>query len=164
MKDTTFYTEAYEAMREECRRICLFTDALDKNPAEKKERIAEYKCAKYRYAAVSLIESTIYNNDRCRKRFNLAYSHHLLLPFDEMFKEQTEHVAVYDTLPPDQQPDYSLYHAIAVFTLREIEKLEGKLPHANDWETVELEERLGGLRFAKACLDEAWHKRGEVIE
>ena len=158
----SFYTLAYEAMRDECRRICLFTDALDQNPTEKKQKIAEYKCAKYRYAAVSLIESTIYNNDRCRKRFNLANFHHLLQPFDEIFRELPEKVAEYDTLPAEEQPDFSLYHAIRVFTVREINKLEGKLPLANDWESIELQERLGGLRFALACMDEAWEKRGEA--
>lgn len=158
----SFYTLAYEAMRDECRRICAFTDALDKNPIEKKQKIAEYKCAKYRYAAVSLIESTIYNNHRCRTQHNLANFHHLLLPFDEMFKEQPDKVAEYDTLPAEEQPDYSLYHAIRVFTVQEINKLEGKLPLASDWETVELNERLGGLRFSLACLDKAWEKRGEV--
>ena len=160
----SFYTLAYEAMYEECRRICLFTDALDKNPAEKKQKIAEYKCAKYRYAAVSLIESTIYNNDRCRKRFNLANFHHLLLPFDEIFKEMPEKVAVYDTLTAEEQPDYSLYHAIRAFTVRESGILESKLPLANDWETIELQERLGGLRFSLACLDEAWEQRGKETE
>ena len=158
----SFYTLAYEAMRDECRRICAFTDALDKNPVEKKQKIAEYKCAKYRYAAVSLIESTIYNNHRCRTQHNLANFHHLLLPFDEIFRELPDKVAEYDTLPAEEQPDYSLYHAIRVFTVREINKLEGKLPLASDWETVELNERLGGLRFSLACLDKAWEKRGEV--
>ena len=39
-------------------------------------------------------------------------------------------------------------------------KLESKLPHASDWEAVELTERMDGLKFAKACLDEAWDQRG----
>jgi hypothetical protein len=86
----------------------------------------------------------------------------LLLPFDEIFRELPDKVAEYDTLPAEEQPDYSLYHAIRVFTVREINKLEGKLPLANDWEAVELQERLGGLRFSLACLDKAWEKRGEV--
>lgn len=162
--NNAFYTRAYEAMRDECRRICLFTDALDQNPAEKKQKIAEYKCAKYRYAAVSLIESTIYNNDRCRKRFNLANFHHLLQPFDEIFRELPEKMAEYDALPAEEQPDFSLYHAIRMFTVREINKLESKLPLANDWETIELQERLGGLRFSLACLDEAWEQRGKETE
>ena len=113
---------------------------------------------------MSLIESTIYNNDRCRKRFNLANFHHLLQPFDEIFRELPEKVAEYDTLPAEEQPDFSLYHAIRVFTVREINKLEGKLPLANDWESIELQERLGGLRFALACMDESWEERGEGDE
>lgn len=164
MMDTTFYTLAHAALDAECKRLCDFTDALDQKPSEKKQRLAEYKCAKYRYASVSLIHSTIWNNNLCRTQHNLAYSHHLLLPFDEIFKEQAEHVAVYDSLPAEEQPDYSLYHAMMAFTAREIDKLESRMPDANDWEKVELEERLGGLRFAKACLDEAWQKRGEVRE
>ena len=158
----SFYTLAYTALQSESKRLEDFTDALDKNPTEKKQRMAEYKCAKYRYATVSLIESTIYNNHRCRTQHNLATFHHLLMPFDEMFKEQPDKVAEYDTLPAEEQPDYSLYHAIIAFTVREIGKLESKLPLANDWEKIELGERLDGLRFSLACLDEAWEKRGEV--
>ena len=45
------------------------------------------------------------------------------------------------------------------FIESETAKLESKLPHASDWETVELTERMGGLRFAKVCLDEAWSQR-----
>jgi hypothetical protein len=41
--------------------------------------------------------------------------------------------------------------------------LEEKLPLATDWERVELEERLGGWRFGKACLDEAWAKRKDEL-
>ncbi len=164
MINLKFYTAAHAALDAECKRLCLFTEALDKNPAEKKQKIAEYKCAKYRYASVSLIHSTIWNNHLCRTRHNLAYSHHLLLPFDELFQEQTERVAEYEALPAQDQPDYSLYHAIMAFTVREIDKLESKLPQANDWEKIELEERLGGLRFCLICMDEAWEKRGEVDE
>ena len=66
MVNTEFYTLADVALSHECTRIEAFTDALDKNPAEKKAQIAEYKCAKYRYATVSLIHSTIHNINRCR--------------------------------------------------------------------------------------------------
>ena len=162
MIDLKFYTLAHATLDAECKRLCEFTDTLDKNPTEKKQKIAEYKCAKYRYASVSLIHSTIHNNHLCRTQHNLASFHHLLLPFDEIFKEQTEKVAVYDSLPAQDQPDYSLYHAITAFTVREIDKLESKLPLSNDWEKIELQERLGGLHFAKACLDEAWEQRGEA--
>ena len=46
----------------------------------------------------------------------------------------------------------------------EIAKHESRLLNATDWEKVEFEERIGGLRFAKECLSEAWDKRKEVIE
>ena len=42
-------------------------------------------------------------------------------------------------------------------------KLEEKIPSANDWEKIELEERIGGLTFAKNCLDEAWKRRKDVL-
>ena len=85
--DSVFFRTADAQLAEECNRICAFTDMLDADPAQKKERIAEYKCAKYRYAAVSLIHSTVINNNRCRKLHNLASTHYLLLPFDEIFKK-----------------------------------------------------------------------------
>ena len=62
--NSVFYLLADDCFRKECRKLRDFTDALDKIPAEKKKNIAEYKCAKYRYAAISLIHSIIYNNNR----------------------------------------------------------------------------------------------------
>ena len=78
--DSTFFRIANDLLHKECKRLCDFTDALDKDPLQKKQKIAEYKCAKYRYAAVSLIHSTVYNNNRCRKLHNIEYSHYLLQP------------------------------------------------------------------------------------
>jgi len=48
------------------------------------------------------------------------------------------------------------------FSERELNQLNEKIQNANDWEKIELEERIGGLKFAKECLDEAWRKRKEV--
>ena len=89
--DSAFFLIANDLLGKESKRLCDFTDALDKDPLQKKQKIAEYKCAKYRYAAVSLIHSTVYNNNRCRKLHNIEYSHYLLQPFDEIFKEYNEH-------------------------------------------------------------------------
>ena len=162
--DSTFYILANALLSNECKRLCDFTDALDKDRAQKKERIAEYKCAKYRYAAVSLIDSTVCNNNRCRKLFNIEYSHYLLQPFDEIFKEYAEYLALYESAPDGEKPDFSLYYAVLAFTEKEMHDLESKLEYATDWQKIELEERIGGLKFAKECLDEAWQRRGEVIE
>ena len=51
MENTAFYSKVMDALNKEIIRICSFTDHLDKNPLEKKGKIAEYKCAKYRYAS-----------------------------------------------------------------------------------------------------------------
>ena len=159
MTNTKFYKLADEALSRECARIESFTDALDKAPAEKKAQIAAYKCAKYRYATVSLIHSTIHNINRCRGLHDMSAYHHLLLPFDELFKQHEDYLALYHGAPDTDKPDYSLYYAMLAFIESETAKLESKLPHASDWEAVELTERMGGLRFAKVCLDEAWSQR-----
>ena len=65
--DSAFYTAAYDMLSKECRRLQDFTETLDNDPLRKKEKIAEYKCAKLRYASVSMIHSIIYNNNKFRK-------------------------------------------------------------------------------------------------
>ena len=160
--DSMFFLVANNLLDNESKRLCEFTDALDKDPNQKKECIAEYKCAKYRYATVSLIHNALHHNNRSRKSFNLEYSHYLLLPFDEIFK-QTEYLDLYEAAPLNEKPDYSLYYAMLAFADQEIEGFEENIDSATDWERVELEERIGGLKFAQECLNEAWQKRKEVI-
>lgn len=162
--DSAFFLLANDLLDKESKRLCDFTDALDQDPLKKKENIAEYKCAKYRYAAVSLIHISTHHNNRCRKSHNLEYSHYVLQPFDEIFKERAEYLALYEAAPANEKPDYSLYYAMLAFTEKELAELEAKLQNATDWERVELEERIGGLSFAKECLEQAWQKRKEVIK
>ena len=162
--DSVFFIIVNDLLNRESKCLCEFTDFLGKSPLQKKENIAEYKCAKYRYAAVSLIHSTVYNNNRCRKLHNIEYSHYLLQPFDEIFKECTDYLTLYKSAPDNEKPDFSLYYAMLEFTEREIAKLKEKNQNANDWEKVEIEERIGGLNFAKECLYEAWQRRKEVIQ
>ena len=159
MTDTKFYRYADQALSHECTRIESFTKALDKNPAEKKAQIAEYKCAKYRYATISAVHASMHNINRCRGLHDLSAFHHLLLPFDELFKQNPDYVALYEAADESEKPDYSLYYAMLAFISDETAKLESKLPHASDWEAVELTERMGGFRYAKISLDEAWEKR-----
>jgi len=160
--DSAFYIIANDLLGKETKRLCDFTDALDKDPAQKQQKIAEYKCAKYRYASVSLIHSIVYNNNRCRKLHNIEYSHYLLQPFDEIFKQYNEYLTLYKSAALNERPDYSLYYSMVAFSERELNQLNEKIQNANDWEKIELEERIGGLKFAKECLDEAWRKRKEV--
>ena len=72
MVNTKFYTLADEALAAECARIEAFTAELDKNPTEKKAQIAEYKCAKYRYATVSAVHASMHNINRCRGLHDLS--------------------------------------------------------------------------------------------
>ena len=51
-----------------------------------------------------------------------------------------------------------------ILEIRELIKLNEKMQNATDWEKVEIEERIGGLQFAKECLNEAWQRRKEVIQ
>ena len=161
--DSVFFFVANDLLGKECKRLCDFTDALDKDPLQKKQKIAEYKCAKYRYAALSLIQSTVYNNNRCRKLHNIEYSHYLLQPFDEIFREHDEYLTLYEAAPTNEKPDHSLYYSMVAFAEREFTELNKKIQNATDWEKVEIEERIGGLNFAKECLNEAWQRRKDVI-
>lgn len=162
--DSTFFLLANEALSKECKRLCDFTDALDKDPLQKKVRIAEYKCAKYRYAAVSTVHALLQINNNGRKDHNIEYSHYVLLSFDEIFRERAEYFALYESASTNEKPDYSLYYALLAMSEKEMAKLEEKLPNAGDWEKIELEERLGGWNFGKQCLDEAWQRRREVVQ
>ena len=161
MENRNFFTLVDNALSAECDRLCQYTDELDKTPSEKKKQIAEYKCAKYRYAAISTIHAAIYNMNRCRGLHDMSATHYLLLPYDELFKQHEDYLTLYEAAAEEEKPDYSLYYGMLAFAEEEMEKLNANLSHATDWEKVELEERLGGLQFAKACLDEAWQKRTE---
>ena len=161
--DSTFYILANESLRKECKRLCDFTDALDKEPSKKKENIAEYKCAKYRYAAVSTIHTLLQMNNFHRKQNNIEYSHYVLINFDKIFMERVEYFSLYEAADANEKPDYSLYYALLAMTEKELAKLETNLENSSDWERIELEERIGGWKFAKECLDKAWQKRKEVL-
>ena len=157
--DSALYLTANDLLGRESKRLCDLTDSLDKSTPEKKNnKIAEYKCAKYRYAAVSLIHSIVYNINHFRKTNNLEYSHYLLQPFDDIFREYPEYLTLYEAAADDEKPDLSLYYSVSAFTEREIAELKSKNTNATDWEKIELDERIGGLEFAKSCLDEAWKK------
>lgn len=161
MENTKFFILVDNALSAECDRLCQYTDELDKTPSEKKKQMAEYKCVKYRYASISTIHAAIYNINRCRGLHDMSATHYLLLPYDELFKQHEDYLTLYEAANEEEKPDYSLYYGMLAFAEEEMEKLNVNLPHATDWEAVELEKRLGGLQFAKACLDEAWQKRKE---
>ncbi|MBQ9747084.1 MAG: hypothetical protein IJW21_09730 [Clostridia bacterium] len=161
INDSKFYTLAYNSIKKESERLEAFCENLDKNPELKKEQIAEYKCAKYRYAGVSVLHSVFYNNQQCRKLHDLGYSNYLLQFFNEALKSRKDYFALCCSAPESEKPDHALYYGMLAFAEKQMAELEEKMPLANDWEKIELTERLGGWRFGLECLHEAWEKRGE---
>lgn len=153
---TNFFTCASRILTEECGRLCRFTDELDRNKDEKKARIAEYKCAHLRYAAVSSILCALQNNHRAQKRQDLSDTHHLLSPFSEILQNAPAHLALYDGTP-----ESGLYCGLCAHIDALTVDLAAKRERAGDWEQIELDERLGGLAFAQTVLDEAWQTREE---
>ena len=161
MENLTFYQIAVELIDAETKKLESFCNALDKNPIAKKNQIAEYKCAKYRYAGATAVWCMFFHSHRVAERN--AQNHYLIPQVNDVFVTIPEYVALYENAPDDEKRDYALYYGVIAFADSEIAKLEEKLPLANDWQKVELEERIGGLQFAKVCLDEAWQKRKDVI-
>ncbi len=161
MENSTFYQIAVELIDAETKKLESFCNALDKNPIAKKNQIAEYKCAKYRYAGATAVWCMFFHSHRVAERN--AQNHYLIPQVNDVFVTIPEYVALYENAPDDEKRDYALYYGVIAFADSEIAKLEEKLSFANDWQKIELEERIGGLQFAKTCLDEAWQRRKDVI-
>ena len=160
--DSKFYLLADTALSKESDRLLAFTDVLDSDPVHKNECVADYKCAKYRYSAVSLIHSLLYNNDRLRKLRDMKNTFYLMENFCDVLTANPEYFHHYEAAPEDEKPDFSLYYGVRAFIEQKTRELEDNLKNADDLERVELEECLEGFAFASTCLDEAWEKRGEA--
>ena len=161
METSGFFQIALDLINTETKKLESFCDTLDKKPQEKKSRIAEYKCAKYRYAGATTVWCRFFHSHRVAAK---NANHHYLLPdINEAFISIPEYVVQYENAADDEKQDFALYYGHIAFADSEIAKLKSKAEHATDWERVELEERIGGLRFAKECLKEAWQRRKEVI-
>jgi hypothetical protein len=158
--DSVFYVLANEALSKECKRLCDFTDALDKDPLQKKQKIAEYKCAKYRYAAVERVHMLLFHGNRVY-RLSDRNKH---IDIENSLEQREEYLLQVENAPQNEKIDFKLYYGITGIVGELLTGLEERLSNANDWEKIALEERIGGLQFAKECLDEAWQRRKEVIE
>ena len=161
MENSTFYQVAVKLINEETKKLESFCNELDKDPIAKKNNIAEYKCAKYRYAGATAVWCMFFHSHRVAEKN--AQNHYLIPQVNDIFVTVPEYVALYENAPDNKKRDYALYYGVLAFANDEIAKLEQKLTNATDWEKIELEERIGGLQFAKACLDEAWQKRKDVV-
>ncbi len=161
METSTFFQDAVKLINEETKKLESFCNELDKDSIAKKNNIAEYKCAKYRYAGATTVWCMFFHSHRVAEKN--AQNHYLIQQVNDIFVTIPEYVALYENAPDNEKRDYALYYGVLAFANAEIAKLEEKLANASDWEKVELEERIGGLQFAKVCLDEAWQKRKDVI-
>ncbi len=161
MENSTFYQIAVELIDAETKKLESFCNTLDKDPVAKKNQIAEYKCTKYRYAGATAVWCMFFHSHRVAERN--AQNHYLIPQVNDIFVTVPEFLEFYENAPDNEKRDYALYYGVLAFANAEIAKLEEKLAYASSWEKIELEERIGGLQFAKVCLDEAWQKRKDVI-
>ncbi|MBQ4274825.1 MAG: hypothetical protein IJB94_07680 [Clostridia bacterium] len=161
MENSAFFQNAVKLINEETKKLESFCNELDKDPIAKKNNIAEYKCAKYRYAGATAVWCMFFHSHRVASKN--VQNHYLISQVNDIFVTIPEYMALYENAPDDEKRDYALYYGVLAFANAEIAKFEEKLAYASEWEKIELEERIGGLQFAKVCLDEAWQKRKDVI-
>lgn len=155
MENTKFYMIAYETLYAESQRLETEIQHFDQNTAKKKASMADYKCLRFRSASVDSICMMLYHGNRVYRLPGV----HLII--EDALNARPDYLSICESAPAEELIDYKLYYGISAHIESKLAEYEAKLPSATDWEKVELEERLGGLQFAKACLDEAWQKRKE---
>lgn len=154
--NSAFYLYAEDAMSREIKKLNDFTDTLDNNTSEKEERIAEYKCAKYRFAAIEAIHVAMLHCNRLKDK--LSDTHYLLAPFDNMIKHDAEFLNTYNNAPDERKEDVGLYYGMLAYANSLIAQKQEKLSSANDWEHIELNTYIEGYKFALNCIEEAFRK------
>lgn len=151
--ECAFYAYAYEALHAESQRLEAQIRHFDQKPDEKKAHMADYKCLRFRCASVDSICMMLYHGNRVYRRPAVH------LDIENCLAARPDYLAICESAPADERIDYKLYYGISAHIESKLAEYEASLAHASDWEAVELEERIGGLQFAKVCLDEAWAKR-----
>ncbi len=157
-----FYMTAINMVNKETQRLDIFCDALDKDADEKKKQIVEYKRAKYRYAGITNVWCVLYVN--YRNRATNAHTNYLAPKINEIFTRNEKYFELYMSAPEDKKADYALYFGVKAFAEDKLKSLEKELLLATDWERVELEERIGGVKFAISCLNTAWQSEGKCYD
>lgn len=151
MIQSAFYEAANRALSEECGRLLDYTAQLDEDQAKKTAQMAEYKCAMYRYAAISNVHSRFQQSNRLWER--LSCSHYVIAPLNEALCLRPELLAEYEQAADKKST--GLYLGAVAYAEQKIAECQEQLSLASDWEAVELTERLGGYRFALRCLHNA---------
>ncbi len=148
-----FYAYAYEALHAESQRLEAQIRHLDQHPEEKKTNMADYKCLRFRCASVDSVCMMLYHGNRVYRRPAVH------LDIENSLAARPDYLSICESAPAEELIDYKLYYGISAHIESKLTEHEADLAHASDWESVELTERMGGLRYAKVCLDEAWQKR-----
>ena len=94
METSSFFQIALDLINTETKKLEIFCDTLDKKPLEKRNRIAEYKCAKYRYAGATNVWCRFFHSHRVAAKN--ANNHYLLPDINEAFISIPEYVALYE--------------------------------------------------------------------
>ena len=94
MSNSRFYQLAIERINAERKRLDDFCEALDKNPMERKSKITEYKCARYRYAGLTNVWWALFHSHRTAER-NVE-NHYLDPSINDVFITVPEYVVLYD--------------------------------------------------------------------
>ena len=150
MNETKFATTALGLLTTECLRLTDLADSL----ARDKSRVAEFKCAKYRYASVFIVKVTLEGILRTRKNRDLSATDFLPEYYDAMLRRNPERLDAY--LAAENKPDAALYFCLNAFIDEKVSGLSDGIGLASDWEKIEADERLKGLSTARDFLDTAW--------
>ena len=140
METSTFFQDAANLINKETKKLESFCNKLDKDLIAKKNNIAEYKCAKYRYAGATAVWCMFFHSHRVAEKN--AQNHYLIPQVNDIFVTVPEFLEFYENAPDDKKRDYALYYGVLAFANDEIAKLEQKLTNATDWEKIELEEKM----------------------
>ena len=152
-----FYNDIRELMLSELKQLENFTAALDLDPVEKKARIWEYKCAKYREAGIMTIRKEMYFCNKGKSK--CAATHYLLPRCEELIINDSEFLTAYNKANDSDKFDVALFFAMKTYALKLIAEKEALLEYSTDWERIELSTYIEGHRFALDCLNEAWERR-----
>ena len=103
MATSNFFQIALDLVNTETKKLEIFCDTLDKKPLEKRNRIAEYKCAKYRYAGATTVWCRFFHSHRVAAKN--ADNHYLLPDINETFISIPEYVALYENAAEGEKQD-----------------------------------------------------------
>ena len=151
-----FYETTYNLLNSEILRFEEICNELDDNPAEKRNRISGYKCAKYRLSALWRVLNMLYHGKRVIEQ---GCCH---LDIEEALNGDTNYLRLYSETSEEDKLEAKLYYGIRAFNEKNLEELSSKSEYANDWERIELNEKIIGYTFALRSLNEGWEKRNEA--